>query len=100
MIAKLFLVDNSEWSLSLGIGAENNKIDGAVSIGGFKLPTTGEGWSPVLQIAGSYKITERISIGLGYERRNVRTIVTILRVPNLETANTGGMFADINLKIF
>lgn len=83
VIGKFFFWNSPQGGASIGLGTEHTKIDGAVSMGGFKFPTTGAGWSPVFQIGGEYRVGKYFTLGMDYERSNVRIVTTIPGVPDL-----------------
>jgi len=87
LIWKFFPIDLPDWAASVGFGAEHTELSGAVSMGGFKFHTTGNGWSPVLQIGGWYHLTDWMSLRANYERVNVRIVTEIPGVPNLNSTN-------------
>ncbi len=84
LIGKFFPFDLPGWgAVSIGLGAECTELKGAVSMGGFVFPTTGNGWSPVFQVSYWYHLMKWMSLRLDYERSNVRVVTKIPGVPDL-----------------
>jgi hypothetical protein len=101
LIAKFFAIDTYEWSGTLGFGAENNKLDGVgPSMGGYTFPTSIQEWTPVFQVGLRYHLTDRISIGVDYERSNVRIATTIPGCPDLVSTFTDRMSVRLMCGIF
>jgi hypothetical protein len=97
-IGKFFPIDTSTYSVSIGFGYEHTKLDGAISMGGFNFPTTGAGWSPVFQIGGQYHLNKCLSLGVDYERSNVRIVTKIPGVPDLVSTYSDRLSMRVMMK--
>ena len=100
IIVKIYPIDLPDWSISVGIGAEHTKLAGSVSMGGFNFHTTGAGWSPVLQIGGLYHLSKRLSLGMDYQKSNVRIVTSIPGVPDLVSTYEGNWSARVVYELF
>ena len=100
LIGKYFFINTPEYSVSIGLGAEYTEIGGAVSMGGFKFPTKGEGWSQVIQLSSRIDLTKQLSVGLDYEKSDLRIVTEIPGVPDLVTKYTDRWGVTVFMRVF
>jgi type II secretory pathway component PulC len=100
LIANVIAVEKEKYSILFGLGFEQTKLDNAVSIGGFPVPTSVNKQSVVFQFAGRYRLSERMSLEAGYRLRNVKETNQIPYVPDLDSARKSSMFFRGSLKLF
>lgn len=87
-ILQRYLFDKPTYSVYVGLGAQYTKIGGAVSMAGFKFPSSGEGWQPVATAGAEYK-WNLWSLGGDYKMMNVRTSTAIPSVDKLRSEKKG-----------
>jgi Outer membrane protein beta-barrel domain len=100
IVGKFFAYDTCDWLAYVGGGAEETSIDGAISMGGFKFITEGDGWSPVLQFGAGYRLNKHWTIDMVYERSNIKIVTHIPGVPDLITTRNDRVIARVSLGLF
>ena len=100
LIANVIAVDKQKYSISLGFGFEQTKLEGAVSIGGTIYPPKVNGVAPVFQVKGRYYLNNLLSVEAGYRVRNVQVTNPIEGVPDLVSTKENSMFFRGVLKAF
>lgn len=100
ILGKFYAVDEKKWNISIAYGTELTAIDGSIRMGGFKFQTSGDGWSPVLQLGAEYHLNKNWSLGAVYERSNIRIVTTIPGAPDLVTSRNDRVVVRLGLGLF
>ncbi len=89
LIPKFYVVDKDDWDASLGLGMEQVRIEGALSMGGFKFRNDVTSMSYFVQLAGEYHLTSWASLRGAWEIGGPKMTNYIPGVPDQTLQGTG-----------